>query len=289
MKKIILLLLFLLPIYIISYSKISIKKAESQNLPNKNYIVYLRDKSLSLDLDDYLFGVVGGEMPALFNQEALKAQAVASRSYLLSNSKLVVSSTINDQLYLTNYELKDKWGASYAQYSVKIKEAIAKTKNEVITRNGKILKTYYFSMSNGYTEDSQTVFNTTNFTSVASPYELSLPNFEVNKEFTKEELLTKLNLSEIEIEEPIRDESNHVKSIKINGKEYTGIEIRKLLNLRSTDFTIIKQNDNYIFKTKGYGHGVGMSQYGANEMAKQGKSYIEILKYYYQNTKISKC
>src|SRR5574344_753828 len=152
MKKLIIIILFLLPITFLSFNKaksITIKQ-------EKPIIVYVTDKNLSLDLNDYIIGVVASEMPALFESEALKAQAIASRSYALSsiyNNTITIGSSINDQVYQTNYELKNKWQDKYNDYYTKIKDAVTATQNLVIKRDNKILKAYYFSMSNGQTEN----------------------------------------------------------------------------------------------------------------------------------------
>ena len=229
-------------------------------------------------------------MPALFNEEALKAQAVAARSFATSkmeNNFLELTSGISDQVYSPNFKLKEKWNDDYNKYYNKIYNCVKSTHNEVIKRDNKILRTYYFSMSNGYTENSQTVFNDTTFTSVESLENENTPNYKFQKTFSSSDLNKLLNISSIDIQNIERNETNHVKSITINNKTYTGIEFRKLLNLRSTDFTIEKQDNNYIITTIGYGHCVGMSQYGANQMAKEGSSYKEILNHYYENTEIS--
>ena len=245
---------------------------------------------LYLDLNDYVTGVVASEMPALFNEEALKAQAVAARSFATSkieNNFLELTSGISDQVYSPNFKLKEKWNDDYNKYYNKIYNCVKSTHNEVIKRDNKILRTYYFSMSNGYTENSQTVFNDTTFTSVKSLENENTPNYKFQKTFSSSDLNKLLNVSNIDIQNIERNETNHVKSITINNKTYTGIEFRKLLNLRSTDFTIEKKDNNYIITTIGYGHGVGMSQYGANQMAKEGASYKEILNHYHENTEIS--
>ena len=148
------------------------------------------------------------------------------------------------------------------------------------------LKTFYFSMSNGKTENSQTVFNEELFTSVDSPYEKELPNFQITKTISEDELKKVLNITNIEIEKIEKNDTDHVKSIIVSGNAFTGIEFRKMLNLRSTDFYKLKKDNSYEITTKGYGHGVGMSQYGANEMAKLGYNYKEIVDHYYQNTEI---
>lgn len=248
-----------------------------------------------LNLEEYIIGVVAGEMPASFEIEALKAQAIASRTYALYkienfDNVYDVETTTDDQVYITIDEMKTKWETDFDTYYNKIKEAVKETKNQVMKKDNKVFKSYYFAMSNGYTEDSVTVFGENVSTSVSSPWDNeSLNKFEVSTTFTKKDLKTKLNLIEdiTKIEILSRDKTNRVSKLKINNAEYTGIEFRHALGLRSADFTIKQDNDNYIITTKGYGHGVGMSQYGANGMAKENYKYDEILKYYYQNIEIT--
>lgn len=286
-KKLIITILFLIPIYISSFNN----TAFFYNSDQPNIIIHLKDLELYLDLNDYITGVVSSEMPALFETEALKAQSVASRSYALSNltnNTIELTSSINDQVYSPNYILKEKWKENYNTYYQKIAEIVNSTTTEVIKRENKILRTYYFSISNGYTENSETVFNDTTFQSVISEEDSSTTNYKYTKIFTEEELKTKLNLSEITIKNITKNETNHISTITISDRIFTGIELRKLLDLRSTDFEITRNNNTYEITTTGYGHGVGMSQYGANNMAKKGKNYKEILEHYYQNTQISK-
>lgn len=289
MKKLILIILFLLPISICSF--LLKKKAVffSEKPKHNTVIINVKEKNLYLDLENYVIGVVAGEMPALFQDEALKAQAVAARSYVLSKEKdgnYVVSASTSDQVFLTSYEMKEKWQNDYDEYYNKILNAVKKTTGEVLTKDNKILKAFYFSMSNGYTENSKDVFGEDLTQSVESPFEISLSNFEIVKEFSKSELLEKLGVDNLNIENQQISETKHTSSIIIGGKEFSGIEVRKLLNLRSTDFEIKQVGENFNIITRGYGHGVGMSQYGANELAKSGKSYKEILAYYYKNTKL---
>ena len=289
MKKLILIILFLLPISICSF--LLKKKAVffSEKPKHNTVIINVKEKNLYLDLENYVIGVVAGEMPALFQDEALKAQAAAARSYVLSKEKdgnYVVSASTSDQVFLTSYEMKEKWENDYDEYYNKILNAVKKTTGEVLTKDNKILKAFYFSMSNGYTENSKDVFGEDLTQSVESPFEISLSNFEIVKEFSKSELLEKLGVDNLNIENQQISETKHTSSIIIGGKEFSGIEVRKLLNLRSTDFEIKQVGENFNIITRGYGHGVGMSQYGANELAKSGKSYKEILAYYYKNTKL---
>lgn len=289
MKKLILIILFLLPISICSF--LLKKKAVffSEKPKHNTLIINVKEKNLHLDLEDYVVGVVAGEMPALFQDEALKAQAVAARSYVLSKEKdgnYELSASTSDQVFLTSYELKEKWQEDYDEYYNKILNAVKETTGEVLTKDNKILKAFYFSMSNGYTENSKDVFGEDLTQSVESPFEASLSNFEIVKEFSKNELLEKLGVDNLNIENQQISETKHTSSIIIGGKEFSGIEVRKLLNLRSTDFEIKQVGENFNIITRGYGHGVGMSQYGANELAKSGKSYKDILAYYYKNTRL---
>lgn len=250
----------------------------------------------TLDLEEYIIGVVAGEMPASFEDEALKAQAIAARSYALNkikstNKEYDLLTDITNQVYITKEEMQEKWQDEYEKYYDKIKKAVEDTKNLVMMYDGEVISAYYFAMSNGKTEDVSLVFgeNIDYLVSVDSSWDENVKNFMVTNEIEKEEFCEKLDISceEIKIEEIKRTDSNRVDTIKINGKEYKGTKIRALLNLRSTDFDIeIKESIN--ITTRGYGHGVGMSQYGANEMAKNGATYEEILKYYYKDINLTK-
>ena len=247
-------------------------------------------------MEDYLVGVLAGEMPASFDIEALKAQAVASRTYAYykkntSNKDYDLTTDKSTQVYLTVDEIKQKWGVEYEYYLNKIKEAILSTKDLVVTFQGEIISAYYFSMSNGYTENATSVFgeDKSYLTSVSSKEDTSNKNFNVNISLNKQDFCQKLsiNCEKIEIKNVIKNDTERVERITINNKVYSGTEVRKLLNLRSTDFNILV-NDNIIeINTNGYGHGVGMSQYGANQMAKEGYSYQEILKHYYTGVEIT--
>ena len=308
------LTLVLIPIFVISIIYKSLKEGIKENTDLKPKITSVtntttkeykevekeikvkitkNNKIEELNLEDYIVGVVAGEMPASFEKEALKAQAIASRTYALyqkeiSNNFLEI--TTDDQVYNTIDEMKEKWNEDYEKYYKKIKNAVTETKYMIMKKNNKLFKSFYFAMSNGYTEDEVAVFSTNNLESVSSPWDNeTLNKFKVSTTFRKEDLEKLLNIKNIEnITILDRDKTNRVKYIKINSITLTGIKFRKLLNLRSTDFEISTENNNYIITTKGYGHGVGMSQYGANGMAKENYKYDEILKYYYSDIEIEK-
>lgn len=261
---------------------------------NKSYqvvdqIIYKRQDKETLKIEEYLIGVVACEMPASFHEEALKAQAVSARTYLYNelSKDLNKQLTDDDQCFNTVDEMKNKWKDEYEKYYEKISNAVKNTKDLVMKKDGNLFKSYYFSTSNGYTESSLSVFNEQLLDSVASEWDKFANNYEVNTTFDKSSLEKILgSFSKIEIIS--RNNTNHVLEVKVDDKTYTGIEFRKLLKLRSTDFTIKQDNDNYIITTKGYGHGVGMSQYGANYLANNNYNYQEILEYYYQNIEIVK-
>ena len=261
---------------------------------NKTIKIIKNNELKELNLEDYIVGVVAGEMPASFNIEALKAQAVASRTYAMykinNSTDYEMKTTTDDQVYITEEEMKNKWGSDYTNYYNKVKKAVEETRNLVMKQNNKLFKAFYFAMSNGYTEDSIAVFGETNLESVSSPWDNETINkFKVDTTFSTEELKKLLNINNIEeIKILSRDKTNRVSLVSVNNKTYTGVEFRKLLTLRSTDFEIKKDDTNYIITTKGYGHGVGMSQYGANGMANENYNYKEILKYYYKDIEICK-
>jgi len=262
-----------------------------------NIIIKDNDNIESINLEEYVIGVVAAEMPASFNEEALKAQAVASRTYAtykmqISNKNYDVVTDVSDQGYITIDEMKNKWKNEYNKYYDKIKKAVNDTKGKVMYYDGKVIEAYYFAMSNGYTENAGLVFSEDRdyLQSVKSNYDnSSLKNFEVSTTFSKDEICQKLNIScnNFNISNINRSDTNRVNALSINDVVFEGTTFRKKLGLRSTDFTIKEVNNKIIITTKGYGHGVGMSQYGANGMANEGYTYDEILKYYYKNIKIS--
>ena len=191
---------------------------------------------------------------------------------------------------LNKSQMKENWQNDFDLYYNKLLTAVTQTNNVVLKYDNEIIPAYYFSMSNGYTEDSKYVFNETKdfLKQVDSHYEENNKNFIKEMTFSKENFcsLLQIDCSYININNINRSSSNRVIDLLINDKKFTGVEIRKKLNLRYTDFDI-KIGDDVKITTRGYGHGVGMSQYGANYMAKEGKSYEDILKHYYQGVIIS--
>ena len=263
---------------------------------NKTYVNIRRSngETIQLELEEYIIGVVGAEMPAAFNEQALMAQAVIARTYALKAISRGVTLTDNEstQSYKSNMELQNLWGGNYNTYYQKIKNAVLSTEGEYLTYNGTYIEAVYHSTSNGYTEDASNVWGNyfPYLVSVQSEYDNLNPSFEQTKNISYEELSLKLNMEinqDVEFNIINRTISNRVNQIEVNGKIYKGVEFRNILGLRSADFDIEKNDTGIKFKTRGYGHGVGLSQYGANGMAKAGFSYIDILKHYYRGVFIN--
>lgn len=300
MKKIIATVLFIIfvPYFIITLF-VEDKNVKFEFVSN-TFVRVLNQQSGNINeipLEEYVRGVVAGEMPASFSLEALKAQAVASRSYVLKkmnenkNNSYDVVDTIQNQVYLTDETLKDRWGSNYETYNNKIKEAVATTKGEYIAYNGEVIDALFFSTSNGMTENSEDVFiNAVPYLrSVESSWDNISPAFNTTTEISLPDFYSKLNLPynpNLDVKILSTTTSGAIKQLSINGVVFESYTVRDTLGLRSTSFNITQNGSNIIFNTKGYGHGVGMSQYGAEGMAQQGYNYNDIIKHYYQGVEI---
>lgn len=264
---------------------------------NKTYVnLYRSNGSIEkIELEEYVVGVVASEMPASFNKEAIKAQSVLARTYALKCLKTAKLLTDNSstQNYKSINEMKSMWGISFDTYYNKIVNAVKETTGEYLSYNGEYIEAIYHSTSNGFTEDSVNVWGNSfpYLVSVESSFDNTNKKFIENTFFTYEEISNKLNnivTSDSIINILDKTSSGRVNVIEINGIKYTGVDFRTLLNLRSTDFYIEKHIEGINITTKGYGHGVGMSQYGANGMANVGYNYKDILLHYYKGVSLNK-
>ncbi|GGE28357.1 stage II sporulation protein D [Pullulanibacillus camelliae] len=253
-------------------------------------------------LRDYLVGVVASEMPAEFNEEALKAQALSARTFIVkrlvnkqkATDQAVVTDTPDYQVFKDKSELKKIWGKDYNWKLKKIEEAVDGTAGQIITYNGTPITASFFSTSNGYTENAEDYWENTipYLKSVKSPWDVDSPKYKDTIKLpvatVEKKLQIKLPTTNGDVGSNIKRTPGHrIASIKIGNKTWTGREIREKLNLRSSDFTMVRNGQTLSITTKGYGHGVGMSQYGANGMANAGKNYQDIVKYYYKGVKIT--
>lgn len=253
----------------------------------------------TMPLEEYVTGVVASEMNASFEVEALKAQALAARTFIvqrmLSGTKknnADVTDMVNDQVYKSKEELQKTWGKDYEKNLKKIEEAVSKTAGQVLTYDGSPITASFFSTSNGYTENAADYWGNDYpyLKSVDSHWDQASPKFTSEQTFTVDDFQKRLGVKVLAngkvgiIKE--RTEGKRVKDVEFQGKTLTGKEVREKLALRSSDFAWKQQGSNIIITTKGFGHGVGMSQYGANGMAKEGKGYTDIVAYYYKGIEI---
>lgn len=257
----------------------------------KVHVTRADGKDLYLDIESYLEGVISSEMSPAFEMEALKAQCVAARTFVVQRG-YEVDDTTNTQVYRDDKQLKDIWKDNYDVYHKKIQQAVQETTGEILTYQGKPISALFFSSSCGKTANAQEYWGNKvpYLVSVDSSWDKQSEEYEKSITMSKQEFSTALGFQNTvhEIEEPIRYDSGYVKEIRIDRIVFTGREVREKLNLRSSCFTIKENKDNVVITTKGYGHGVGMSQIGAQAMAEKGKSYKQILSHYYPKTKIEK-
>lgn len=301
LKKVLLfsLLIILIPTLIVN---IFIKTEEIKFEYKENMYVRVKRTTGNIDkvpLEDYVVGVLAGEMPTTFHMEALKAQAVAARTYVMKkmgyniNNDYDVVDTVANQVYLDNDYLKSVWKDEYIVKINKLKKAVLETYAEYITYNDEIIEAFYFSTSTGKTENSEDVFSTAvpYLKSVESTWDEISPVYVENKYYTVKDFFSKLNLefsTELKIDYTNKTPTGRVKTLVINSKTKNASEVVSSLGLRSSYFSITKMDNIIKIETKGYGHGVGMSQYGAEAMSRLGYTYQDIIKYYYQGVKIKK-
>ncbi len=299
MKKFIVFLFFFL-ILLTSYKQEKIIKkdeivSEKSQTNIKTVNINYNNNTINMNLEDYVLGVVACEVPASFEIEALKAMAVSARTFALykitTNNNYIFSTTTKDQCYISVDKMKSNWKNNFDKNYYKIKKAVNETYNQYMTYKDKVIISFYFSISNGYTENCENVFSQKldYLKSVDSSWDKDYSYKQKSIKMSLTDFMNKLGLKDKYIYniKYVRNKTNRVDKIIVNNKEFKGTNFRKLLSLRSTDIDISIDNQNVIIKTKGYGHGVGMSQYGANSMAQKGYKYDEILKYYYNGIKIN--
>lgn len=257
-----------------------------------------------MDMEEYIINVVAGEVYPTYEPEALKAQAVAARTYLMykilgggcANGGDICTESTHCQAYKTNEKMLSQWGENYEKYYTAIKDAVQKTKGEIVKYDNKPICALYHSSSVGKTEDCVSVFGSNHpyLKSVSSIVGEDNSEYSKDMTFTKQEFIEKVNkafsleLTEISIKIISYTSAGRVSTLKLGEKSVKATALRKALGLRSTDFVFEKTNDEITFTMKGYGHGVGLSQVGAQEMAKAGKTYKEILTHYYTGTTVEK-
>lgn len=251
--------------------------------------------------EEYIKGVVAAEMPALFDIEALKAQAVCARTYALraieamgQTTDVLPNPSDIGQAYKTKEELKEQWGENFDEYYNNIETAVNETYGEIMVYNDEPILAVFHSTSAGYTENSENIWESAlpYLKSVESSGDIYAPQYETSTElsydkikelfiskypnisFSSDSLISQIKINSV-------SNAGYITSVTVGGVTMSGLNIRGVLGLRSASFTMTDTGSSIIFTTKGYGHGAGMSQYGAEAMAEEGYTYKEILNHYY--------
>lgn len=250
---------------------------------------------VTMNLEDYVVGVVASEMPVTFHAEALKSQAIVARTFAMKKASqgITLLNSSSHQTYKSEAQLKNMWGSSYTTNINKIKNAVNATSGMVLKYNGGYIDAMYHSISNSKTEMPKYVWgsNLPYLQSVNSNWDTGVKGYEVSTNISYSTLTSKLGqtINKNTVFKVLSETvSGRVEKIQIGDSTYSGVKLRSLLGLRSTDFTISKGETSVTVTTRGYGHGVGMSQNGANEAAKDGYTYNKILKHYYTGVTLSK-
>ena len=264
-----------------------------RNLPQEAKVLYGTADLAPLDseLEEYVVGVVAAEMPASFPEEALKAQAVAARTYQVRQMQAAGAEKVLydvGQAYIDIAEQKEKWGENYPFYASKIRKAVRETAGEIMVYEGEPILAAFHAHSAGKTEDAVHVWNSEvpYLKSVDSSEDRKAPENEATVIFSEKELKEKLGSAELSVLS--RTDAGYVERVQAGEEILSGRSVREKLGLRSTNFRIEKKEGGIQFTTYGYGHGVGMSQYGASFLAEKGKGYREILRHYYQGIDFQK-
>ncbi len=297
-----------IPVLPVGPAEASVPEAAALPLCPQTLRLRAGEQLLDLSTEDYLCGVLAAEMPASFPEEALKAQAVAARSYLLSRGSsgrhpdaAICTDPCCCQAWLSEEAMRERWGAEYETNAAKIRAAVEATAGEVLCYEGQPILAAFHSSSASATEDSAAIWNPRPYlVSVSSPEtEADVPGYRSELRCWPTDFRdTLLSLRpEADFSGPIgrwigeirRDESGRVAEAELGGVFFGGAELRQLFSLRSTAFTLSLEDGLFIFSVTGFGHGVGMSQYGAKVLAEQGADYREILAHYYPGTELVHC
>ncbi len=306
----VLVLVIVIPILVIGFQGDPRQGRSAKTVKSDHIIkVYFpeQQKTVEMRLEVYLKGVVAAEMPAEFELEALKAQAVAARTYAVKNMTAFGGSGLAEQpgadvsinykqsqAWLNEEALKKRWGSNYVKFWDKVSQAVEETSGEVATYNGEFIQAVYHSTSGEKTASAKEVwgFDYPYLQSVPCTWDQRSPRYYGKKEFSFAQVEQLLG-PETQVVAAMQNnssgamailnttESGRVGQIRIGSKVLSGADVREKLDLRSNNFNVELKDNKVVVNTIGYGHGVGLCQYGANGMAKEGMDYRQIITKYY--------
>lgn len=275
------------------------KVKSSKGISNAtDFIVFLEQKDhsiIQLSMEQYLLGVLASEILPSFHMETLKAQAVLCRTYAIKKmlQERRVQAVNENQIYRDPSFYKFIFMDQYETYIHRLKEAIKQTKGQYLAYEKQLIDPIFHSVGNGVTDLASSIGleNQPYLTNVVSAYDQNSPLFlkttsQSFEQISKQLQIPKEQLKKIQILEV--SPGKRIQKIKVGDQIFTGMQFVRLLGLNSNSFSLSIRDDKIEFTTHGLGHGVGLSQYGANEMAERGISYPQILSYYYPNTKLWK-
>ena len=286
------------------FSAVFSDNIEPETSPDSNTVsVFMTEngKTEDIPLREYIIGVVAAEMPASYEEEALKAQALVAVTYTRyikengtkKNDADITDDSNTHQGYMTDDRMREKWGAAYESYRSRIENAVDEVLSKVITYDRKPIMAAYHAISAGKTESAKTIWGkeVPYLQSVDSAWDKNSARYTSTVTLTADELRNICkNTTDDEDDELVEitsvSDAGTVLDATICSKKMTGAEVRELLSLRSCVFSADYKNNEYVFTVSGYGHGAGMSQNGANAMAKNGKTCEEIIKHYYTGVEI---
>lgn len=270
---------------VISEEKVDIQEQEDEKIVQ----VMHNGVSERIPLETYLEGVVASEMPYTFELEALKAQCVAARTFVLKRN-LIVDDSTSSQVYHSESELIEIHQDNYDEMISKVRQAIKESEGLVMRYNGEYISALFYSSNNGKSNNASWYY--TNevpyLISVDSPWDLNFDNTKQQTSLSVAKCINALGVANMNIGNITYYDNGYVNSIEIGGKSFSGREVREKLNLRSSCFTMQLDGDSVNINTIGFGHGVGMSQYGAQGMALEGYDFKAILNHYYTGVSIEK-
>lgn len=278
--------------------------SEKSSAENKNSTVVISDMNgenkEETELFDYIVGTVAAEMPASFEKEALKAQAVAAytyQKYLRENGTKIITDGSIHQEYKTDEELKKQWGEDYEKYKAKIENAVESVYGEFLIYNGETFPALYHAISPGTTESSEVIFGrkVNCLSGVAAPGDKLSPRYSEEISFTKKEAVDIFSEKGIKLSEKSEKimevksctDNSYPTEIEVGTKKLCGKDIREYFSLPSPFFEVTESSSEVVFTVYGRGHGVGMSQYSADYMARQGFNYKDILLHFYKGAEIT--